>query len=106
PRAFDAAWSMSTLVHVADADFDRAMDAIAATVVPGSPIALGLWGGRDQEGRQEEDHFDPPRFYSLRRHDRVQAMLEAHGTVIRFETHDPGLAEGWEYQLAIVRTPG
>lgn len=102
---FDAAWSMSTLVHVPDVDFDGAMAAMVATLRPGAPIALGLWGGRDWERHRAEDLFDPPRFYSLRSHERARAMLGRHGTVERFDVHDPGHASGWEYQLAIVRTP-
>ncbi|MGI9597102.1 MAG: class I SAM-dependent methyltransferase [Acidimicrobiales bacterium] len=100
---YDALWSMSTLVHVPDARFDRAMGELCAVVRPGGLVALGLWGGIDSEGLREPDAFDPPRFFSSRSHDRLQEMLGRHGTIELFETKAYRLPGGGEYQFVVLR---
>lgn len=102
--SFAAGWTMSTLLHVPDDRFDEAMRSICAALEPGAPLALGLWGGLDQEGIVEFDTIQPPRFFSLRSHDRLRGMLRPHGTVEQFLTW-PHAAGNWEYQFAILRTP-
>ena len=102
-RAFDAAWTMSTLMHVPDSRFHQAMEEICRLLVPGSPLGIGLWGGMDQEGVRTEDSIEPPRFFSFRSHERTRVMLEEHGTVERFETMDFNTPEGSIYQFVILR---
>lgn len=100
--AFDAGWTMSTLVHVPDSRFDEAMSATTALLRPGSPLAVGLWAGVDREYVNETDRFDPPRFFSTRSSDRVREMLGGHGTIEAFETWQNERSDQ-TYQLAIVR---
>ncbi|HEY3483822.1 MAG TPA: class I SAM-dependent methyltransferase [Ilumatobacteraceae bacterium] len=102
--SFDAGWTMSTLVHVADDEFAAAMRSIVASLRPLSPLAIGLWGGSDFEGIAEFDTILPRRFFSLRTHERARSMLAEHGSVERFDTWSSE-ATTWQYQFAIVRTP-
>lgn len=101
---FAAGWSMSTLLHIADDRFHDAMASICRVLQPGAPLAIGLWGGIDQEGIVDFDTIQPPRFFSLRSHERIRQMLGEHGTVEQFDTwvHQFG---NWEYQFAVVRLP-
>ncbi|QSB14065.1 methyltransferase domain-containing protein [Natronosporangium hydrolyticum] len=101
PRCFEAGWSMSTLLHVPDSRFDAAIDAIVSKLLPGAPLAVGLWGGVDHEGASERDVITPPRFFSRRSHDRLRRMLARAGAVERFVTW--GESPGWQYQWALVR---
>jgi SAM-dependent methyltransferase len=101
-RSFSAGWTMSTLLHIPDAQFDAALDAIVARLEDGAPLAVGLWGGRDQEGVSERDTLDPPRFFSRRSHERIQAMLGRAGRLERFQTWGDS-AGGWQYQWALLR---
>lgn len=101
-RAVDAVWTMSTLVHVPDVRLDAALGELVRIVARGGPIGIGTWGGRDWEGTSDLTRFDPPRFFSLRGHDRWRALLARHGSVERFaawESDQPG----WEYQFAVLR---
>lgn len=104
PAVFEAAWTMSTLIHVPDARFDEAMGAITASVQPGAPIGIGLWGGYDEEGPNPDDVIEPPRFFSHRSHERAAEMLGRHGEIITFETQAFELLDE-EYQFAVLRTP-
>ncbi len=101
--AFDAVWTMSTLVHVPDERLRSALTELTRIAAPGAPIGIGSWGGRDWEGTSDFTRFDPPRFFSLRDHDRWRATLESVGAIEMFETFETA-NEGWEYQFAIVRS--
>jgi len=105
-QSFDAAWSMSTLLHVPNADFDAAMSELVRVVRPGAPIAIGLWGGPEFEGPNERDTIQPPRFFSIRSDERVRAMLGAHGELERFDTWTEAGTEGLHYQFVVLRTRG
>ena len=99
---FDSGWTMSTLVHVPDAHFDRAMREFIRVLRPGSPLAIGLWGGFDRESVSDFDRIDPPRFFSNRSHERARAMLARHGELEQFDTW-PDDRSTWEYQFAVLR---
>ncbi len=103
--SFDAGWSMSTLLHVPDAGFDAALAEICRVLSPGSPLAVGVWGGPDTETISTEDEIQPPRFFSLRSDIRLRKMLGRHGRMEQFETW-PGPTDGsWTYQWCVLRVP-
>lgn len=99
---FDAGWTMSTLLHVPDALFDSALTEICRVLRAGAPLGVGLWGGEDFEGPSEKDEIRPPRFFSVRSHDRLREMLARYGDVERFETWGRGDG-GWSYQWCVLR---
>jgi hypothetical protein len=93
---------MSTLVHVPDSDFDRAMTELVRVLRPGAPLAIGLWGGFDNEGFNDFDRIDPPRFFSHRSHERARRMLARQGQIVQFDTW-PDDRSSWEYQFVVLR---
>lgn len=103
PASFDAGWTMSTLVHVPDDRWDRAMSSLTASLRPGAPLAVGLWGGVDSEHWQPPADGLPTRFFCRRSHDRAHSMLARHGLVESFTTWR-GDRPGWDDQLAVLRT--
>ena len=100
--SFAAGWTMSTLLHVPDADIDAALAEIARVLQPGAPLAIGVWGGRDWEGLRDQDDIVPRRFFSLRSDDRLREILGRHGTVERFDTW-AGNGASWTYQAVVLR---
>jgi SAM-dependent methyltransferase len=104
-NSFDAGWTMSTLLHVPDADFDTALLEIRRVLRAGAPLAVGLWGGEDWEGASVKDTITPPRFFSSRSDERLREMLGRHGTVERFTTwsREPST---WWYQWCVLRVAG
>jgi SAM-dependent methyltransferase len=101
---FDAGWTMSTLLHVADADLDTALAEIVRVLRPAAPLAVGLWGGRDlDEGPHGEPTYGPARFFSIRSDEKVRATLGRHGTIERWETVES--TSDLHYQFAVLRTP-
>jgi SAM-dependent methyltransferase len=100
--SFDAGWTMSTLLHVSDADFDTAMLEIRRVLRAGAPLAVGVWGGEDWEGANVKDTITPPRFFSSRSDERIQEMLGRHGTIERFTTWSRESSTWW-YQWCVLR---
>lgn len=103
--SFEACWSMSTLMHSPTDHVDAAMRSICRTLVPGSPVMVGQWGG--SLGDIESDHTVPglPRLFSLRTAQENRALLEAHGSIERWEVRSIG-PDGWEYHAAVLRRAG
>lgn len=106
-RIFDAAWSMSTLLHVPNTRLEAALTEIRRVLRPGAPIAIGLWGGPDAEQHLTHREIKLPRFFSWRSDDHLRELIEPHGTLERFETW-PDLDPDSElhYQYCMLRTPG
>ncbi len=103
--AFDAAWTMSTLLHVANEDLPAALAEIVRVLRPGSPLAIGLWGDQTvRESTWDGDHdFGPPRFFSIRTDDALREELQKHATIENWTTWAaPG---PMHYQWALLRTP-
>jgi SAM-dependent methyltransferase len=100
---FDAGWTMSTLLHVADEDLDEALAEIVRVLRPGAPLAIGLWGSAD--GREEvwEDGqgYGAGRFFSIRTDDALRTALQRYGVVEEWLTWDDGRA--MHYQWAVLR---
>lgn len=112
--AFPAVWTMSTLLHIPNADIDVVLSELVRVTTPGSPIAVGLWSGDDEEVLNPEDLMEPRRFHSRRSDATVQRIFGAYGTVEHFETWPEGTGPesgpgggAWEqhYQFLILRTP-
>jgi SAM-dependent methyltransferase len=102
--SFDAGWTMSTLLHVADADLDAALAELVRVLRPAAPLAVGLWGGLDLgEGPRGEAAYGPARFFSFRTDEKVRAALGRHGDLERWETFET--ASELHYQFAVLRTP-
>jgi SAM-dependent methyltransferase len=103
--SFEAGWTMSTLLHIADEDLDAALAEIVRVLRPESPLAIGLWG--DQTGGEhlwrDGTDFGPPRFFSIRTDEALLAALRRHGTVEQWLTWQGN--DSMHYQWAVVRTP-
>ncbi|MGW7684664.1 class I SAM-dependent methyltransferase [Kribbella sp. NPDC054772] len=100
---FDAGWTMSTLLHVADEDLDLALREIVRVLKPGAPLAIGLWGDVSGGERVWEDNtgYGPGRFFSIRSDEGVREVLQRYGAVEDWATWDDGRV--MHYQWAIVR---
>jgi SAM-dependent methyltransferase len=103
--SFDAGWTMSTLLHIADEDLDQALTELVRVLRPGAPLAIGLWGAVDSSEHVWEDDtgFGPGRFFSIRADDALHAALARHGVVEEWLTWDDG--RSMHYQWAVLRTP-
>ncbi|MDF8264121.1 class I SAM-dependent methyltransferase [Luteipulveratus flavus] len=100
--AFDAGWTMSTLLHVPAVDLTAALTEITRVLRPGAPLAIGVWGAPvSREEHWEEDARFGSRFFSLRSDGDLRAAVDAFGVVERWRTW-PGSAD-LHYQWLVLR---
>lgn len=100
---FRAAWCMSSIMHIPNADLDHVVDEFDRILAPGGFLALGLWGGEDTEGIWEGDFAEPKRFYSLRSVSTMRAALDRHFEVVALDEQEVENHSGWPYQWWLLR---
>lgn len=101
-KSFDAAWTMSTLMHVPEGGIQIALAELRRVLIPNGLAGIGVWGGPDVEDLATEERYDPPRLFSRRSDERWQEMLASVGRIEQFRTWDRGPDAFW-YQWAVVR---
>ena len=103
---FEAAYTASTLLHVAGEDLDTALAELVRVVQPGAPMVVGVWGAdRTREQRWGPATYGPPRFFALRSDADLRAALERHATIETFDTWPDPDEDDTHYQWVVLRTP-
>ncbi|MFD2796015.1 class I SAM-dependent methyltransferase [Promicromonospora vindobonensis] len=108
-HAFDAAWSMSTLMHLDDAELDAALTEITRVLVPGGLFAVGMWGAQELTVgtlSEPDQDYGPPRYFHRRTDPMVHERLGERGEVESWWTRPSSPGSSHRYQYAVVRTPG
>ncbi len=104
PQSFDAGWSMSTLMHIPEDEVTLTLAAMVTPLRPGSPLAVGLWGG--DLGEVNDSSIDGQRrHFSLRPFAHNQALLATCGSIEQASLWDIG-PDDWEYHIFLVRPGG
>ena len=101
--SFDAGWSMSTLMHIAGDDVPKTLTAMTASLRPGAPLLVGVWGGDQGDIIGEFGLDGHQRFFSLRPFDVNLRLFAACGQIENATTWDLGPDE-WQYQVFQLRT--
>lgn len=106
-NSFDAAWSMSMLMHLDDAELDLALAQISRVLVPGALFAAGMWGAAELTvGHLAEpgDDYGPPRYFHRRTDTMVRERLGRHGDIETWWTRPSRPGSSHHYQYAVIRT--
>jgi hypothetical protein len=99
-KAFEAAYSMNSLLHVPNADLEHALRSIRGSLEPKALCYLGVYGGREPfEGILESDFHAPRRFFSFRTNEQLLAVAERLFRVEDFHVLDTV----WPYQSLTLR---
>ncbi len=97
--SFDAAWSMSTLMHLTGDGFGQAVRVLVRVLQPGGIVEIGVWGHT-----QTREWIAPDgRFFNQRSDSELLRELRPLGGVEAFETWG-GEDGGGHYQWVRVRT--
>lgn len=105
--AFESGWSMSTFQHVPDDRIDEAFTEFVRVISPGAPVAIGLWGGRDEviESSWASSGLTLDRHYELRTHERITAIASRHLRIDYEEIWTQVGVSDWEYHVVTGSTP-
>lgn len=98
-NAFDAAWSMSTLMHLPGDGFDQAIRELRRVVRPGAVVEIGVWGHTSNREWISPDG----RYFNHRSDEQLQDVLLDLGQVAAFDTWD-WRDDGGHYQWARIFT--
>ncbi|WP_168217699.1 class I SAM-dependent methyltransferase [Occultella kanbiaonis] len=96
--SIDAAWSMSTLMHLTDDQFSGALTEIGRVVRSGGMVEVAVWGHEPPLASFDEHG----RYFNRRSDGGLRAALSPLGEVEAFDTWDHW--HGHRYQWARVRT--
>lgn len=95
---FDAAWTMSTLMHLPGDGLPQALEELQRVLRPGGVLEVGVWG-RDEDG----EWFDADgRYFRHRTDDDLRGLLGAVGAVDEMARWDYLDEAGAHYQWARV----
>lgn len=99
PDSFDAAWSMSTLMHLDGDGFTQAIQELGRVVRRGGAVAIGVWGHTTSREWTSPDG----RYFNHRSDVQLQDELHVLGDVVAFDTWN-WFGDGGHYQWARVAT--
>ena len=99
-NTFDAAWSMSTLMHLPKEDFGSALQELRRVVRPGGIVDIGVWGHIENRDWSSIDG----RFFRHRSDETLKAELAQLGTIVDFATWG-WLEDAGHYQWARIEVP-
>ncbi len=84
--AFDAVWSMNSLLHIPKADLPLVLENIKRVLKPDGLIYIGVYGGYDFEGRWQGDNYEPKRFFSFFTDEGLREAVGRFFEIIDFKT--------------------
>jgi SAM-dependent methyltransferase len=102
--SFDGVYSINALLHVPRAEHAAVIAGVRHCLVPGGRLLLVNWGGTDSEGIWADDHFDPPRFFSLYDDASFCALTFEGFEVVRRELLSFQSPDGHHPQLLALRS--
>lgn len=93
--SFDDCWTMSTLMHLPDVEFDDALDELRRVIRPGGVVEIGVWG-HASDGDWIDEHG---RYFRHRSKETLLANLRRIGEFVDFATWSH-FDDGGHYQWA------
>ena len=103
--SFDALFAMNCLLHVPRTDLPRVLGAVSKPLKAGGLFYWGQYGGADEEGVYEPDHYEPKRFFSRLTDETMLGLTAGLFEVIDF--HTVALERDVDvYQSLTLRKPG
>lgn len=84
PAQFDSIYAINCLLHVPKAELPSILEKIRALLHPHGLFYWGQYGGVDEEGIWEGDHYDPQRFFARYTDEPFKALAQRYFTLETF----------------------
>ena len=101
--SFDAVYALNCLLHVPKASLPAVLARIAALLRPGGLFFLGVYGGKDWEGRVDGQRQEGQRFFSYFADDRLPAVVAPLFTTEYYGIIPVDDGERYSFQSMILR---
>jgi SAM-dependent methyltransferase len=98
--AFDACWSINSLLHVPKTDLLQVLEGIHAVLHNGALFFFGVYGGNDDELEWANDASETPRFFSRHTASGIQETVKNVFEIVNFEQFD---VEGDRFQSIVLK---
>lgn len=85
PASFDAIYALNCLLHVPGAALPAVLEKIRSLLRPAGLFFLGVYGGFEKEGINENDYHDPPRFFSHHTDEFMQEVTTPYFDLLSFK---------------------
>lgn len=91
PASFDAVYALNCLLHVPTATLPTVLERIRDLLRSSGLFFLGVYGGFEKEGINEQDYHRPPRFFSFHTDEFMKDAVAAYFDIVSFKVvHLPG----------------
>jgi SAM-dependent methyltransferase len=105
PASFDAIYALNCLLHVPGAALPAVLQKIRDLLRPSGLFFLGVYGGFEKEGINENDYHDPPRFFSHHTDEFMKDVTAPYFDLVLFKAVSiPG--KSWHFQSMTLRRKG
>jgi len=102
-NSFDAVFAMNCLLHVPKEDLPRALEEVHRLLRRNGYFYWGQYGGQDQSGVYEGDHYEPKRYFSFLTDSQLMEVAQKTFQVMSFKTIELEEEEDLHYQSLVLR---
>ncbi|HEY6539464.1 MAG TPA: class I SAM-dependent methyltransferase [Ktedonobacteraceae bacterium] len=85
PASFDAIYALNCLLHVPGAALPAVLQKIRDLLRPSGLFFLGVYGGFEKEGVNEQDYHVPPRFFSFHTDEFMKQATAPYFDLVSFK---------------------
>lgn len=84
-NSFDSIYTLNTLLHIPKTDLPDVLNELKRVLKQNGLIYIGVYGGRDFEGKNENDKFPEKRFFVYYPYKEYQNILKGYFEIIKSE---------------------
>ena len=86
PTSFDAVYALNCLLHVPTVALPAVLEKIRDLLRPSGLFFLGVYGGFEKEGVNEQDYHVPPRFFSFHTDEFMKDAVAPYFDLVSFKS--------------------
>ena len=105
PASFDAVYALNCLLHVPGAALPSVLEKIRDLLRPSGLLFLGVYGGFEKEGINEQDYHVPHRFFSHHTDEFMKDVTAPCFDLVSFNVV-PVPGKPWHFQSMTLRRNG
>jgi len=102
PASFDAIYALNCLLHVPTAALPAVLRKIRDLLRPSGLFFLGVYGGFEREGVNEQDYHVPPRFFSFHTDEYMKDAIAPYFDLVSFKVVSFS-GKSWHFQSMTLR---